>query len=270
MTKVLGLFTCYNRKEKTENCLRELRRGNPKLSFSFIAVDDKSTDGTRELLGRYKDLEVIETEGNAYYSGGMRQAIAAAKVCCDSYDWILLLNDDVEFYPGTIERLIRYAGHEIMVGATCDREGNLSYGGVIKESSFRPAFGKRMSGKEKVYCDTFNANCVLIPGDVFKRLPNIDTKYTHSLGDYDYGLTAGRMGVKIAVSDFFVGICNDNPVQGTWQDVTLSRKERMKKKESPKGLPRREWFYFIRKNYGWFSACVNSVIPYIKIIIKRA
>lgn len=79
MTKVLGLFTCYNRKEKTENCLRELTRGNPKLSFSFIAVDDKSTDGTKELLGRYKDLEVIETEGNAYYSGGMRQAIAAGE-----------------------------------------------------------------------------------------------------------------------------------------------------------------------------------------------
>lgn len=63
-------------------------------------MDDKSTDGTKELLGRYKDLEVIVTEGNAYYSGGMRQAIAAAKVCCDSYDWILLLNDDVEFLSG--------------------------------------------------------------------------------------------------------------------------------------------------------------------------
>lgn len=152
MIKSFRIFLHAIIEKKDRELSERVDTGNPKLSFSFIAVDDKSTDGTKELLGRYKDLEVIETEGNAYYSGGMRQAIAAAKVCCDSYDWILLLNDDVEFYPGTIERLIRYAGHEIMVGATCDREGNLSYGGVIKESSFRPAFGKRMSGEEKVYC----------------------------------------------------------------------------------------------------------------------
>jgi GT2 family glycosyltransferase len=126
-----------------------------------------------------------------------------------------------------------------------------------------------MSGEQRIFCDTFNANCVLIPFNVFQKLPNIDKKYTHSLGDFDYGLEAGRRGVPIVVSDFFVGKCNDNPSSGTWRDVTLSRRERLKKKESPKGLPRREWFYFVRKHFGFLSACISSMTPYVRILIGK-
>lgn len=271
MSKILGIFTCYNRKEKTIKCLNSLMHENTSIDFSFIAVDDNSTDGTRDALLSYNNVQLISGNGHCYYSGGMRLGIQEAKRSCDMYDWILLFNDDVTFFPHAIEKLKTYSlkKNEIIVGATCDRDKRLSYGGVIKKALFKPTFEIIMSQNSRCFCDTFNANCVLLPTNIFKALPNIDNHYTHAMGDYDYGLEARKRNFPIVVSDFFVGICIDNPVDGTWRDVKLSRRERLKKKENPKGLPCREWFYFIKKHYGFLSACVNSITPYLKILIRR-
>lgn len=271
MYKILAIFTCFNRREKTKRCLDRLIQGNFDVQFKFIAVDDESTDGTFEMLSEYSEVQILRGNGKLYYSGGMRLGIAEAKEICDGFDKVMLLNDDVEFYPNVIEKLNKYGGeNEIIVGATCDRRGNLSYGGANKKSKLKPAYQIVMSGNEKVYCDTFNANCVLIPAKIFKELPNIDEVYTHYVGDYDYGLTAHKLGHSIVVSDFFVGECEDNLTTGTWRDTSLSRMERLKRKESPKGLPRKEWYHFVRKNYGLVIACVSSIKPYIKILIGRS
>lgn len=270
-SKYLAVFTCHNRKEKTLKCLESLINGNPDIRFSFIAVDDGSTDGTPDTLAKYTDIRIISGNGTCYYSGGMRLGIRHAKTCCDQYDWVLLFNDDVVFFPHTIKKLEAFAAdrHEIIVGATCDEHGRLSYGGILKTSDFKPSFKIVMSGEKRIACDTFNANCVLLPTEIFKTLPNIDKHYTHSMGDFDYGLEASKRRISIVASDFFVGKCIDNPLRGTWRDTDLPRKERLKRKESPKGLPYREWFYFIKKHYGILSACINSIIPYIKILIKK-
>lgn len=268
MIKVLGIFTCYNRKEKTQYCLESLIKGEPNVEFSFIAVDDKSTDGTPQMLSRYSNVQIVSTEGNCFYSGGMRYGIARAKDQCEEFEWVLLLNDDVKFYPRSIEHLLNLSvgRKEILVGATCDEKGELSYGGVLRRSRSKPDFDIVMSDKEKIYCDTFNANCVLIPADIFKQLPNIDAAYTHSLGDFDYGLEAHKRGIAIIVSDFFVGECKDNLKKGTWRDTSLTRRERIRRKEEPKGLPSGEWFYFVKKHFGFLSACYSSITPFVRIL----
>lgn len=268
-TKILGIFTCFNRKEKTMNCLTSLIKENPNIEFSFIAVDDNSTDGTREVLEKFKNLQVVLGSGQCYYSGGMRIGIEIGKKYSYKYDWILLFNDDVSFFPHSIERLIAYSSDRknILVGATCDEQGRLTYGGMVKQSKVRPKFQIVMSQGSKKYCDTFNANCILLPSKIFKVLPNIDDHYTHSMGDFDYGLEAKKRGISIAVSNFFVGICCYNPLTGTWKDASLSRKERLVKKESPKGLPWREWFYFVKKHYGIWSACYSSLSPFLRILL---
>ena len=280
MKRILGIFTCFNRREKTLKCLASLQSQNESLDFRFLAVDDNSRDGTAKALEAWPEVTVIHGSGNLYYTGGMRVGIQRAKELGEAYDYVLLFNDDVEFYPHAVERLADLAESEgpidagkkngtILVGAACDRKGNLSYGGIKKKSRFRPSFQIMMGGQGREFCDTFNANCVLIPWNIFRTGPDMDGHYRHSLGDFAYGLQLREQGNVIAVSDFFVGICEDNPPDGTWRDPHLSRRERLRLKEQPKGLPAGEWFYFIRNYFGFFSACVYTAVPYIKIMLGR-
>lgn len=270
MISILGLMTCYNRKEKTEKALQRLIQGNPSTAFSFLVADDASTDGTYEALLQMPEVRVLRGNGSLFYSGGMRLAIAQAKKETKKYDYCLLFNDDVEFYDHAIEDLCRKDTSAIWVGPTSDEEGNLSYGGVVKISNWRPKTKIIMADSEKgESCDTFNANCVLIPWDIFVQLDNIDEVYTHSMGDFDYGFSAGKKGFPIRVSDRFVGVCPDNPVSVSWRNKEFPMKERIRRKESPKGLPAKEWFHYLKKNYHGITAVVYSVIPYVRIILGR-
>ena len=269
--RVVGIMTCFNRKTKTINSIKRLIDGNSDVNFEFIVVDDNSSDGTAQSLSTFENVTVLKGDGQLYYSGGMHKGIGYVKDRNIFCDYILFFNDDVDFYDGIIHRMISYAdvSNEIIVGATESIKGKISYGGVQKSSNFKPAFNIVMSNETKKYCDTFCANCVLIPYGTFKILNNMDNKFKHSLGDYDYGLTASENGIPISVTNFFVGSCQNNPVSANWLDNTKSRKERLLLKESPKGLPREVWFYFVKKHYGVLSAIIFSTTQYLKILLGR-
>ena len=270
--KILAIFTCFNRKEKTLSCIRGLLEENPGISLEFLAVDDKSTDGTAEALEQMECVTVLYGTGGLYYTGGMRKGMQYVKQQGLTYDYLLLLNDDVVFYPHALERMAEELADDenrVLVGAACGSDGKLSYGGAKKKSRFRPSFQIVMSEGDRTFCDTFNANCVLLPWRIFTEAPVMDGHFRHSLGDFAYGLTLGSMGYEIETVDFFVGVCDDNPADGTWRDPKIPRKKRIQMKESPKGLPAGEWFYFVRTYFGTASACIYAVLPYIKIILGR-
>ena len=275
MIKILALATCYNRKEKTLKAINNLISGNPGIKFRFIIADDNSTDGTGQALSKIPEVKVVFGDGNSYYTGGMRIAMAEALERLKNAqkpDYIMLFNDDVDFYDGAIEGLIAKGRKDmILVGPTCEKDGTtLSYGGVKRKSNFRPKFLKVKADKGRVFeVDTFNANCVLIPTDLFIKTGNMDKVYNHSLGDFDYGYMLRRNGGRIYVSDEYVGICPFNSDEGTWNDTGLSRRERIKKKESIKGVPFGEFFHYLLKNYNILTAIIYSFSPYIRILIGK-
>lgn len=271
MKKVLALATCYNRKEKTLKAINSLVSGNKDIDFSFIICDDNSSDGTYEELQKINNVEVIKGNGSLYWCGGMRKAIETALNKKENYDYCLWFNDDVDFYSHSIEELVSKDSECVWVGPTCDSNGTLSYGGVIKTSSWRPKY-KTIIGNDsqRTICDSFNANCVLIPWNIFKKSGNMDPVYTHQFGDYDYGFNLTKNGVQIRVSDEYVGVCNTNNSDGTFNDTELSVIERLERKKKPKGgLPFNEYFHFLNKNYSFFTAVVFSTTPYIRILLRK-
>ena len=272
--KIAVILTCFNRKEKTENCIRNIVNGNPSHDFSIVVVDDDSSDGTPELIGQMKQeykIHLLQSGGDAYYSGGMRIGMRyVLEELKESFQYVLLVNDDVLFYDGAIEKIIeqsRGQNQAVIVGATCDDAGKLSYSAIKYTKGI--SYKKLAVTEWETNADTFNANCVLIPWDIFKRTGVIDEKYVHSLGDFDYGLDMKRKGAVLHVSKEYVGVCNNNPVKNTWTDTSLGMRERIRKKENVKGAPTKQWFYFLNKNFGLFTAIKGSITPYIRIIIGR-
>jgi len=287
-TKVLGLATCFNRKEKTVKSLKNLIAGNPGIEFEFIIADDNSKDGTAEAISQIQGVEVMHGDGNSYYTGGMRIAIARALERINrnegnnsenshgesNPDYILLFNDDVDFYEGAIEGLVERNNKfgnrsRIWVGPTCESDGtSLSYGGIARTSNWKPKFKiVKAESNEGLRVNTFNANCVLIPVNIFVKTGNMDPVYHHSLGDFDYGYMTVRQGAEIYVSDEYVGMCPNNSEKGTWRDATMSRKARFKAKESIKGVPFGEFYHYILKNYNFPAAVIFSISPYIRILL---
>ena len=273
--KVTVALTCYNRKEKTKRCIKSLMMNNPHCEFSFVIADDGSTDGTYEMLTSLRDkgclIDVLQGKGKWYYSGGMNVALSYVKKNLgNSIDYVMLINDDVEFLDKTIEHMIvqsKKQDNSIIVGVMKDDNNNISYGAIKYIRGIRyKKFGTEDWNKP---ADTFNANCVLIPVKIFLENDVIDPKYKHSLGDFDYGLSLKRKGAKIYSSKKIIGICNCNTIENSWRDKTLSRIERLKRKESIKGSPSKEWFYFLNKNFGMKYAIVGSITPFIRILIKK-
>lgn len=272
--KILAIFTCFDRKEKTEHCIRTLVSGNPNYSFTFIVADDDSTDGTREVLADMKnkyDIHLLQGTGNLFYSGGMRLGMKyALENIWNSYDYLLMINDDVSFYDGCIEILAQQSKEKqgaVIVGAMCNESGEMSYSAIKYTQGIK--YRKMSLDECNVQADTFNANCVLIPYEAFKKIGAMDSHYVHSLGDFDYGLELKRNGYRIYVSKEFSGVCNNNSNRNTWTDRSLSRKDRIRKKENVKGAPTKQWFYFLNKNFGIIMAIKASCTPYLRILLGK-
>ena len=277
-TKVMGLATCFNRKNKTLQALKSLMEGNPGIEFEFVICDDNSKDGTPEALSELDNTYVVMGDGNSFYTGGMRLAMKRALELLDEAkpDFIMLFNDDVDFYDGAISGLVRRYNEKgnksaIFVGPTCEDDLiSLSYGGIARKSNFAPKFRiVKADSREGRKVNTFNANCVLIPTDLFVKTGIMDSVYNHSLGDFDYGYMLGRKGGEIYVSDEYVGVCPNNPTTGTWNDPSLKRIERFKKKESIKGVPFGEFFHYLLKNYNFLTAVIFSLTPYARILLGK-
>ena len=273
MKKVAVLLTCYNRKEYTVRAISKLNSGNPGLDLRFVVTDDASDDGTAEALEQLGvKLHLIRGNGHFFWGGGMRSSIDYALKSAEKIDYALFINDDVDFFDGAVQQMVKRLednSADAVVGATVDDKGEISYGGVRKDSKFFVRLSHIKPSKEPIVCDTFNCNAVLIKADVFSEMGNLDSVYKHSMGDYDYGMGMRKRGYTIINTSDYIGKCNGNPIENTWLDSKLPKKERLRKKESTKGLPRGDWFHFVCKNYNFFAAVYHSMTPYVKILFGK-
>ena len=264
--KVLVMFCFFNRKEKTLNAVNKLNEQYKNIEF--LAIDDMSTDETANELKKIKNVTVITTKGNCFYTGAMRYGMKYLKNNNLKYDYLLLINDDVNFYDGFLKKMIHKCNKNcVLVGATSDDNGNLSYGGAIFNLPYSSDF--YMKGPEyKEKLDSFNGNCVLVPYNYFLNTDIMDKHYTHYSGDFDYGLMLKRNGYNIYMYDEYVGICNPNDTKNTYLDKNLSLWKRLKLKHKPKGLPFKEFFYYNYKNFGLRMAIKMNYIVYKNMLKK--
>lgn len=267
--EIAALLTCHNRKDKTVSSLKSLFEASLPLGYLFeiFLVDDGSTDGTTdEVRKRFPSVNIISGNGNLYWNGGMRLAWETVSKTKD-FDFYLWLNDDTLLDEFALEELFnsyqevknKTKNESIIVGAcreSSDSE-NFSYGGRTENGPVIP------NGKLQE-CKYINGNVVLVSKEVFKILGNLSPEYTHSIGDFDYGLRASKLGIRCYSTTKYVAVCPNNE-SAAWSSPNTPLKQRMKLLFSPKGLNLKEYIVFRKKFWGW-KWLIFAIKAYLKAL----
>ena len=208
MHTIAVLMTVFNRKEVTIRCLRSLFAALNKIKCCEVEIfltDDKSTDGTSDAVKcAFPQVNIINGNGRLYWNRGMLLAwnFAATKNDFDFYIW---LNDDTILFDSAILSLIdssSVVGHSAIISGAFRSEAvdTPTYGGVQGDRILTP------NGELQEF-ELLNGNLTLIPRDVYNTVGMLDSTFLHGVGDYDYGLRAGKLGIKLYLAPVYVGYC---------------------------------------------------------------
>lgn len=269
--RIAVLAACFNRRELTLRGLASLRAAATAVDYHVYLVDDGSTDGTAAAVrAGHPEVTVIEGDGSLYWNGGMRRAWQAA--IPSAPDYYLWWNDDLELLPRSVDDLLafqreleaRHGPRVITIGKVTDpADGAVTYGGYVRRPGLsRLSFARAPDHLSE--CATMNGNCVLIPTRAVDEVGIHSEHYTHSSGDVDYGLRAGKAGYRLFQSPHVVGHTAYNVAfaaghkrlnLSNWRFIFTH----------PKGLPLKEWMHFCRAHGGAIWP-VNFAARYLKIL----
>lgn len=262
MARIAAVLTCFNRREKTMQCLENLFK-IPKKIDVFL-VDDGSTDETAKTVeNAFPDVKVINGTGNLFWNRGMHKAWA--KAAEGDYDFYLWLNDDVILYPNAIDELLECSllnEHKAIISGLVEDKykTEILYGGSGVNKRTIQANGRMQE------IQFMNGNIVLIPHSVFQTLGNLDARFHHDLGDVDYGLRAKKNNILVLTSRSPIAQGEKNPISRLRLNKSNLRK-RFKWLYAPLGNPPAINFYFRKRHYGLLNALVYYMfLHFINII----
>ncbi|MDP4269943.1 MAG: glycosyltransferase family 2 protein [Bacteroidota bacterium] len=260
--KIAAILTCYNRKEKTLECLHSLFTILP--SCEVYLVDDASTDGTLEAVsGLFPSVNIIKGDGTLFWSRGMFTAWQAARK--QDYDYYLWLNDDIQLYPYCIEELLEcceWGESKCIISGLIENfeKTEILYGGYDNRKRLIQPHDQPQEIR------LMNGNVVLVPKYVVDHIGIIDQVYHHDLGDVDYGLSAQKAGLKVLSTRKAVAAGYSNKICRVrkWDS---SFAERFKRLYSPLGSDPGTNFYYRNKNFGFVNAsCYWLYLHFINML----
>jgi GT2 family glycosyltransferase len=279
------LLTCFNRKEKTIACLKQLiialNSVEESISLKIYLTDDGSTDGTGEAVKlAFPDVHILKGNGNLYWAGGMRNSWETARK--GNYDAYLLLNDDTDVREDFLATLLKthdycvstFKAPGIYIGSTKDAETQkLSYGGAKLTNKFWFKYHFIEPTEEPQQCDLGNANIMWVPKEVVEQIGTLSKGYIHGVADYDYTLMAKKAKIPVLIAPGYLGTCTDDHSNIYTNFHTLTFKERIAKLKNPIGLDLKsnlllqKRFFPLRVPFVLFSAGLKVLLP--KVYTKR-
>ncbi|WP_269664879.1 glycosyltransferase family 2 protein [Streptacidiphilus rugosus] len=279
--RIAVLMTCHNRRERTLTALARLaeQRGLPEGTVVTVhLVDAGSSDGTAAAVAeRFPRVEVTTVGPEVMWAEGMRLAsLSSRRAGAPTWDHQLWLNDDVELAADALAQLLgtmeQVGGAAIVVGPVHSSDATrTTYSGRRRSlPRWHPRshdFSLVLPTGRPEPCDTCNGNVVLVPSRVQQRLGDMDRRFDHLMGDYDYGLRARRAGVPLFVSPRHVGACDVNePLTGS-REPGIGLIEAMRRLTSARELPPRQWWLYCRRHL-WPWAPLLMVSPYARTALS--
>ncbi len=152
-------FACYNQLDYTKQFIASLDRDE--VDFSrIVAVDNGSTDGTRDWLQRQGFGAVVLNERNLGCGAAWNQGALAIQS-----KWTVVMNNDVVCAKGWLQNLLDSAElHDLQIASPAMVEGLLDY----DLATWAADSAKKMQG----YCrfGAPHAVCMAIRDDVWDQI----------------------------------------------------------------------------------------------------
>jgi GT2 family glycosyltransferase len=268
MKSIAVLLTVHNRKEKTLECLSYMYQQKIPEGYYFdvYLTNDGCTDGTPDAVKQhYPFVNIINGDGNLYWNRGMHLAWKNASENKD-YDYYLWLNDDTYLVENaiynTIEDSKKVHDNSIICGATLSlNHENITYSGRLNNKILIP-------NDTLQECNIINGNYVLVPKIIFKIVGNLDWRFRHAIGDFDYGLRVVKKGYKIYLAGKIIGYCDENKTLPKWCLSTTPIIERFKILYSPLGYAEPlSFFIYEKRHFGIYTAIKHFISINLRALI---
>ena len=243
--KIAVLIATFKREKETKKCLERLQENQ--IDCDVYISDSNSNGNIKEVIREFPNIFFQNVGDNVYWNKGMNYSWKYALSRKD-YDYFIWLNNDTFLYPDALKTIFndlkKVDKTSIIVGITEDEE-KLTYGGRNKLSH---GIVKPSGTPQKI--KYMNGNFILVPKDVFLSIGFLNDRFSHSLGDLDYGLRAIKKKINLYASSKVIGFCQDNP--NIWYKKKLFI-ERLRAINKPKGVPLKEYFYFNNTHFGYWK-----------------
>ena len=182
MPRVSILLTCYNHVRFLPAAYESIRNQTFK-DYEIIAIDDGSTDGTREWLVQQSHVQTILNERNLGTYASLNVALKNA-----SGEFIAILNDDDLWAPEKLEKQVALMDSHEDIGLVhtdgwfIDGDGNKQEGSPLGFEFPRFETGDILLGL--VYQNKIIASAALARRDCFEKLGGFNEKFFGS-GDWE-------------------------------------------------------------------------------------
>ena len=245
--RIAVLITINNRYTETLKCLKCI---DDQLNIDNFKIEIYLSDSSLTEL-QFQNIKhrifYSKIDNDIFWNRGMINSWSRASK--NKYDFYLWLCNDTYLVKNAISLIykdfLQVGENSIIVGSTY-YNSKVTYGGNIK---IKEKFLQPNGVPQKIKFMT--GNIVLVSKKIFNRIGNLDSFYTHSLGDIDYGLRAIKEGYSIYISGFLLGEAKPN--KRSWYD-NKNFLERLNSVNLPLGVPIKEYFYFNHKHLGLISA----------------
>jgi len=207
MNKIFIIIPVHNRKSLTRDCLLGLFKQIYR-NFETVIIDDGSTDGTSEMIkNEFPEVTLLKGDGTLYWSGGYNKCLEYVFKKADDTDYVLSLNDDVEFDEDYLLQLFGAAEdnpNTLVMSAGYDKDNCdklVMPGYNINPVTIRQRPAKNISPNTKY--SSVNTVCgrgLLIPVKIAKKVGFADERRFPMVGDHDLSLRYRKRRIKAVIS----------------------------------------------------------------------
>ena len=202
--KLSIVILCWNDSRFVGDCLSSIYSGTHLTEFEVIVSDNGSTDGSPKLIrNKFPNVCVIENGTNLRFSKGNNVGIQAS-----SGEYVLILNPDTIIHEGSLDRWIEFADQHPEVGGFGCRVVNpdgsyqgparpfptvwrewlaalcLSNLGYLSDAFIADRY-VRWKGNTERLIDWQSGCCVMVRGDLLKKLGGFDEQFQYYYEDVD-------------------------------------------------------------------------------------